>query len=102
MVKGRPKGSNTNSLLRAPQLSVWAQCDNQNCQKWRRLPPGSVVDDSVPWFVLIITASIVRHLTTSMVITPRPANGYALCWDPFLIDELHSPDPSLFPVGSVT
>ena len=83
MVKGRPKGSNTNSLLRAPQLSVWAQCDNQNCQKWRRLPPGSVVDDTVPWFVHITKASIVRRLTTSMVIAPRPARSSAACWDPF-------------------
>eukprot|EP00891_Asterochloris_glomerata_P007995 jgi/Astpho2/7995/Aster-x1473 len=28
----------------------WAQCENEKCQKWRRLPPGTVVDDSQPWF----------------------------------------------------
>ena len=27
----------------------WAQCENEKCQKWRRLPPGTVVDDSQPW-----------------------------------------------------
>jgi hypothetical protein len=26
---------------------VWAQCDS--CQKWRRLPPGTVLDESQPW-----------------------------------------------------
>ncbi|KAK9837720.1 hypothetical protein WJX74_003736 [Apatococcus lobatus] len=28
----------------------WACCDNQNCQKWRRLPPGTAVDPNIPWF----------------------------------------------------
>lgn len=26
---------------------VWAQCDK--CNKWRRLPPGTVVDETMPW-----------------------------------------------------
>jgi hypothetical protein len=26
---------------------VWVQCDA--CQKWRRLPPGTVVDDEAAW-----------------------------------------------------
>ena len=51
MGRGRPKGSSNPSAVKAqPQLSVWAQCDNPGCAKWRRLPPGSVVDDSVPWY----------------------------------------------------
>ena len=31
------------------QEDVWAQCDNPNCQKWRRLPPGTVIDENTPW-----------------------------------------------------
>ncbi|EFJ47166.1 hypothetical protein VOLCADRAFT_105221 [Volvox carteri f. nagariensis] len=27
---------------------VWAMCDA--CQKWRRLPPGTVLDESQPWY----------------------------------------------------
>lgn len=30
-------------------LSVWACCDNTRCSKWRRLPPGTVVDPNKPW-----------------------------------------------------
>lgn len=26
---------------------VWAQCEK--CNKWRRLPPGSVVQEDDPW-----------------------------------------------------
>lgn len=32
------------------QEDVWAQCDNPNCQKWRRLPPGTVIDENTPWY----------------------------------------------------
>lgn len=32
------------------QEDVWAQCDNPNCQKWRRLPPGTVIDEDTPWY----------------------------------------------------
>lgn len=29
----------------------WAQCDNPNCQKWRRLPPGAgAPDEDAPWY----------------------------------------------------
>jgi hypothetical protein len=29
---------------------VWAQCDNEACNKWRRLPPGTVLKGTEPWF----------------------------------------------------
>lgn len=32
------------------QEDVWAQCDNPACKKWRRLPPGTVIDSDAPWF----------------------------------------------------
>ena len=102
MVKGRPKGSNTNSLLRASQLSVWAQCDNQNCQKWRRLPPGSVVDDTVPWFVHI-TQSFHRQASDNEHGHCTSARKKQCCMlGPFLLHGLEGPDLSPFPVGSVT
>ena len=28
---------------------VWAQCDREECQKWRRLPPGTVIDEESKW-----------------------------------------------------
>ena len=32
------------------QEDAWAQCDNPNCQKWRRLPPGTLIDEDTPWY----------------------------------------------------
>lgn len=29
---------------------VWAQCENANCEKWRRLPPGTQLDETKKWF----------------------------------------------------
>ena len=29
---------------------LWVQCDAPSCRKWRRLPPGSVVDDHGRWY----------------------------------------------------
>ena len=50
MVRGSAgKDKLSASIKSAEAVSVWAQCDNQGCQKWRRLPPGTVVDDTVPW-----------------------------------------------------
>lgn len=28
----------------------WAQCENPNCNKWRRLPPAHKVDEEEPWY----------------------------------------------------
>jgi len=28
---------------------IWAQCEHPQCEKWRKLPPGSFVDESKPW-----------------------------------------------------
>ena len=33
----------------ANAVFVWAQCDNAGCQKWRKLPPGTKIDDDQPW-----------------------------------------------------
>ena len=27
----------------------WAQCEHAGCGKWRKLPPGTVVDEGKPW-----------------------------------------------------
>ena len=29
---------------------VWAQCENPECNKWRRLPPHTVVNETEPWY----------------------------------------------------
>ena len=75
MVKGRPKGSNTTSLVKVPQVSQWAQCDNQGCAKWRRLPPGTAVDDSVPWYAATFTPHEAILLASSefTVLGPHPS-----------------------------
>lgn len=31
-------------------LQQWTQCENANCGKWRKLPPGSIVDEDAPWY----------------------------------------------------
>ena len=54
MAKGGKKaGSGASKSVSAAavkfQEDVWAQCDNPNCQKWRRLPPGTVIDENTPW-----------------------------------------------------
>lgn len=28
----------------------WAQCENPNCNKWRKLPPGHDVKEDEPWY----------------------------------------------------
>jgi hypothetical protein len=28
----------------------WAQCENPNCNKWRKLPPGYEVKEDEPWY----------------------------------------------------
>lgn len=46
---GARKKKETASLLKPIGVWVWAQCDNAGCQKWRKLPPGTVVNDKEPW-----------------------------------------------------
>lgn len=29
---------------------VWVQCDNPDCRKWRRLAPGTELDEENPWY----------------------------------------------------
>lgn len=41
--------------MQAPILPVivqenWAQCENPNCNKWRKLPPGYQVKEDEPWY----------------------------------------------------
>jgi hypothetical protein len=32
------------------QKAQWVQCENPNCEKWRRLPPGTAVDEDAAWY----------------------------------------------------
>lgn len=45
---GKPKAAKI-ELPKVVGVCVWAQCDNAGCQKWRKLPPGSIVNDKEPW-----------------------------------------------------
>ena len=72
MAKGGRKGSsgaakNASAPAAKLQEDVWAQCDNPNCQKWRRLPPRTIIDENTPWSVTVM-------LTSS---TPCPFHGEA-------------------------
>jgi hypothetical protein len=29
---------------------IWAQCENPSCNKWRLLPPNTVLNESEPWY----------------------------------------------------
>ena len=46
---GKKKAKPVAGLPKQLGVWVWAQCDNAGCQKWRKLPPGTVIDDSEPW-----------------------------------------------------
>eukprot|EP00198_Chlamydomonas_reinhardtii_P003176 XP_001692512.1 predicted protein [Chlamydomonas reinhardtii] len=48
MGRGRKKKEEEPVVPVILQEDVWAQCDG--CQKWRRLPPGTVLDESQPWY----------------------------------------------------
>lgn len=63
------------------QEDVWAQCDNPNCQKWRRLPPGTVIDENTPWsgrfsttlslfpLAYALCSALRRHFCSSGIVT---------------------------------
>ena len=41
--------------MAAPLLPVivkesWAQCENPNCGKWRKIPAGYALDEDEPWY----------------------------------------------------
>ena len=62
MAKGGRKGSsgaakNASTAAAKLQEDVWAQCDNPNCQKWRRLPPRTIIDENTPWSVAVMLTS---------------------------------------------
>lgn len=42
-------GSLSKPDIQAETAVAWAQCDNPNCQKWRKLPPGTSVDENSEW-----------------------------------------------------
>jgi hypothetical protein len=54
MKKGGGKAA---AFLAVPVIveDVWAQCDR--CNKWRRLPPGSVVDETRSWCAALRAAT---------------------------------------------
>ena len=51
--KAKAKAPSAAALAKAAAnaVFVWAQCDNAGCQKWRKLPPGTKIDEHNPWCV---------------------------------------------------
>ena len=47
--KGKAAGGKQSGTAAPASVFVWAQCDNAGCQKWRKLPPASIIEDDVPW-----------------------------------------------------
>lgn len=39
-----------NSGAQAITAEQWAQCEIPSCQKWRLLPPGTVLNENEPWY----------------------------------------------------
>ena len=42
-------GKSVEMAMEVLAADVWAQCDREECQKWRRLPPGTVIDEESKW-----------------------------------------------------
>ena len=45
--KRAPKGKASRLSKEAVREDIWAQCEI--CNKWRRLRPGSIVQEDAPW-----------------------------------------------------
>jgi hypothetical protein len=53
--RGRGRKAQQPVFVPAPVLveDVWVQCDNPDCKKWRKLPPGSKAPpEDVEWWGL--------------------------------------------------
>lgn len=44
---GQKDGVNGGKVITPEQ---WAQCENPSCEKWRLLPPGTVLNENEPWY----------------------------------------------------
>lgn len=58
-----------------PLLGVaeqWAQCENQACQKWRKLAPGTVVNEDAPWYCYLNPDDRRNTCSASEVVRPLP------------------------------
>ena len=63
------------------QEDVWAQCDNPNCQKWRRLPPGTIIDENTPWSGLRARVqSGISNSSCSLSCLPTPTLRFRYCY----------------------
>lgn len=73
--KGKGKASESKQAVASAPASVfvWAQCDNAGCQKWRKLPPNTVVEEDVPWCALCCgrPGTKVQGVRSSSVSRPR-------------------------------
>ena len=71
----------------------WAQCDNPNCNKWRRLPLGMVVDESAEWW---------RLHACSLLAGFEPEESWAAGWLEYVDGGGHSSEVCLRFAGIVS
>ncbi len=43
-------GGQVNAGAKVITAEQWAQCENPSCEKWRLLPPGTVLNENEPWY----------------------------------------------------
>jgi hypothetical protein len=55
------------------QKEAWAQCENPNCQKWRKLPPGAPeLDEDAPWYCYLNPDANRNTCSASEVVSTNP------------------------------
>ena len=47
-------GGQVNAGAKVITAEQWAQCENPSCEKWRLLPPGTVLNENEPWYCYMI------------------------------------------------
>ena len=72
---GASAAKNASAAAAKLQEDVWAQCDNPNCQKWRRLPPGTVIDENTPWSVPVTLTYGPLHPLVQLHLVFQPQSG---------------------------
>ena len=58
------------------QKEAWAQCENPNCEKWRKLPPGAPpINEDEPWYCYMNPDLARNTCSASEVVRYKRKNG---------------------------
>jgi hypothetical protein len=60
------------------QAEQWAQCDNPNCQKWRKLPASTTLNDDEPWYCYLNPDHNKNTCSASEVVSTPPPVAAAM------------------------